>query len=133
MNKLPAKQIYLLLVIIIGIIALSVYSTYALFTFESTTGDIVSIHIPKSLTISENVYEYSQIKVGPNQVVTTDIDVHNAFDYEVCYSVWYKVLGSSEIQNNVQIFEHNGKSLTSSGTIAPNTHLRIKVTAYSCA
>jgi len=127
MNKLPAKQIYLLLVIIIGIIALSVYSTYALFTFESTTGDIVSIHIPKSLTISENVYEYSQIKVGPNQVVTTDIDVHNAFDYEVCYSVWYKVLGSSEIQNNVQIFEHNGKSLTSSGTIAPNTHLRIKV------
>lgn len=127
MNKLPAKQIYLLLVIIVGIIALSVYSTYALFTFESTTGDIVSIHIPKSLKISENIYEYQQIKVGPNQVVTTDIDVHNAFDYEVCYSVWYKVLGSLEVQNKVQLFEHNDKSLTSSGTIAPNTHLRIKI------
>ena len=127
MRKLPAKQIYLLLVIIVGIIALSVYSTYALFTFESTTGDIVSIHIPKSLTISENVYEYQQIKVGPNQVVTTDIDVHNAFDYAVCYSVWYKIIGSIEVQNNVQIFEHNEKSLTSSGTIEPNSHLRIKV------
>lgn len=127
MRKLPAKQIYLLLVIIVGIIALSVYSTYALFTFESETGDIVSIHIPKSLTISENVYEYQQIKVGPNQVVTTDIDVHNPFEYEVCYSVWYKILGDTEEQNNVQLFEHNEKSLTSSGTITPNSHLRINI------
>lgn len=127
MRKLPAKQIYLLSVIIVGIIALSVYSTYALFTFESTTGDIVSIHIPKSLTISENVYEYRQIKVGPNQVVTTDVDVYNPFEYDVCYSVWYKVIGSQEIQNNVEIFEHNEKSLSSSGTITPNTHMRIKM------
>ena len=125
MRSLPAKQIYLLSVIIVGIIALSIYSTYALFTFESSTGDIVSIHIPKSLTISENVYEYQQITVGPNQVVTTDIDVYNAFDYETCYSVWYKVLGEPTVQNNVQIFERNEKTLSSSGTILPNTNLRI--------
>lgn len=127
MKKMPAKQIYLLMVIIVGIIALSVYSTYALFTFESETGDIVTIHIPKSLTISENVYEYQQIKIGPSQVVTTDVDVFNPFEYETCYSVWYKTIGNIEIQNNVQIFEHNDKSLSSSGTILPNTHLRIKI------
>ena len=127
MKQVPAKQIYLLSVIIVGIIALSVYSTYALFTFESTTGDIVSIHIPKSLTISENVYEYQQIKVSPNQVVTTDIDIYNAFEYETCYSVWYKVLGDLETKNNVQIFEHNENSLSSSGTLLPNTHLRINI------
>lgn len=127
MNKVPAKQIYLLSVIIVGIIALSVYSTYALFTFESETGDIVSIHIPKSLTISENVYEYQQIKIPPNQVITTDIDIHNAFEYETCYSVWYKVLGDLETQNNIQIFEHNDKSLSSSGMLSPNTHLRINI------
>ena len=56
MNKLPTKQIYLLFIIIVGIITLSVYSTYALFTFESSTDDIVSIHTPKSLKISENIY-----------------------------------------------------------------------------
>lgn len=127
MKKMPAKQIYLLSVIIVGIIALSVYSTYALFTFESETGDIVAIHIPKSLTISENVYEYQQIKVGANQVVTTDVDIYNAYEYETCYSVWYKTLGDIELQNNVQIFEHNDKSLSSSGTITPKTHLRIKI------
>ena len=127
MNKVPAKQIYLLSVIIVGIIALSVYSTYALFTFEGTTGDIVSIHIPKSLTISENVYEYQQIKIAPNQVVTTDVDIHNPFEYETCYSVWYKVIGDLETQNNVQIFEHSENSLSTSGIILPNTHLRINI------
>lgn len=127
MKQVPAKQIYLLMIIIVGIIALSVYSTYALFTFESTTGDIVSIHIPKSLTISENVYEYQQIKIPPNQVVTTDIDIYNAFEYETCYSVWYKVLGDLETKNNVQIFEHNEQTLSTSGTISPNTHLRINI------
>ena len=32
MNRLPTKQIYLLVVIIVGIIALSLYSTYAIYT-----------------------------------------------------------------------------------------------------
>ena len=63
MNKLPTKQIYLLTIIIVGIIALSVYSTYAIFTFESETSDIVSIHTPKSLNISENIYEYQQLSI----------------------------------------------------------------------
>ena len=89
MKQVPAKQIYLLLVIIVGIIALSVYSTYALFTFENTTGDIVSIHIPKSLTISENVYEYQQIKIAPNQVATTDIDIsHSKSSVKILYSLF---------------------------------------------
>ena len=35
MNKLPAKQIYLLTIIIVGIIALSIYSTYALFSIST--------------------------------------------------------------------------------------------------
>ena len=91
MNKLPTKQIYLLFIIIVGIIALSVYSTYAIFTFESSTSDIVSIHTPKSLQISENIYEYQQVVVEPNTIATTDIDIYNTFDYEVCYSIWYKI------------------------------------------
>ena len=68
MNKLPTKQIYLLVVIITGIIALSVYSTYAIFTFEGTTGNIVSIYTPNSLEISESISEYKQITVPKNSI-----------------------------------------------------------------
>jgi len=127
MNKLPTKQIYLLFIIIIGIIALSVYSTYALFTFETTTTDIVSIHTPKSLTISENIYEYQQLIVEPNTVTTTDITIYNSFDYEVCYSLWYKLLGDEEIQNKVQIFEQTSDILNTSGVLAPSKNIKITI------
>ena len=127
MNKLPTKQIYLLFIIIVGIITLSVYSTYALFTFESTTDDIVSIHTPKSLKITENIYEYQQITAEPNKITTTDIDIYNDFDYEICYSIWYKILADIEIQNKVQIFEKTDEALKTSGVISPGTHLRITV------
>ena len=127
MNKLPAKQIYLLFIIIVGIITLSVYSTYALFTFEGSTTDIVSIHTPKSLKISENIYEYQQITIEPNKITTTDIDIQNQFEYEICYSIWYKILGDIETQNKVQIFEKTNKTLKTSGVIVPKNNLRITI------
>lgn len=127
MNKLPTKQIYLLAVIVIGIIALSVYSTYALFTFESSTSDVVSIHTPKSLTISENIYEYQQITIEPNKTTTTDIDIYNAFDYEVCYSIWYKIIENNIDINKVQIFELSSSNLTSSGTLNAKESLRVTI------
>ena len=127
MNKLPAKQIYLLAVIIIGIIALSVYSTYALFTFESSTSEIVSIHTPKSLKISENIYEYQQISVAENTITTTDIDIYNTFDYDVCYSIWYKVIENDIETNKVQVFEINSEKLTSSGTLNQSENIKITI------
>ena len=125
MNRVPAKQIYLLSVIIVGIIALSVYSTYALFTFESETSDIVSIHTPKSLIISENIYEYQQITIEPNSVTTTDVDIYNSFDYETCYSIWYKIIGDTETRNKVQIFEKTTNNLSTSGVLSPNTSIKV--------
>lgn len=127
MNKLPAKQIYLLSIIIIGIIALSVYSTYALFTLETETSDIVSIHTPNSLTISENIYEYQQIKVAPNKVTTTDIDIYNSFEYDVCYSIWYKVVGENIDETKIQIFEKSNGTRTSNGTLTVDNNVRITI------
>ena len=127
MNKLPTKQIYLLTIIIVGIITLSVYSTYALFTFESSTSDIVSIHTPKSLHISENIYEYQQITVEPNSVTTTDIDIYNSFEYDVCYSIWYKTIGESVDENKIQIFQKTEELLTSSGVLAGLQNLRVTI------
>ena len=127
MNKLPTKQIYLLSIIIVGIIALSVYSTYALFTFESSTSDIVSIHTPNSLQISENIYEYKQLVVEPNSVTTTDIDIYNGYDYNLCYSIWYKIVGNNIDENKVQIFENSNDVLTSSGILTASNNIRVKV------
>lgn len=127
MNKLPTKQIYLLIVIIVGIIALSIYSTYALFTYENSTSNIVSIHTPNSLQISENIYEYQQIVLEPNSITTTDIDIYNRYDYNLCYSIWYKVASKNIDQNKIQVFENSKEVLTSGGILTPSNSIRVKL------
>lgn len=124
MNKLPGKQIYLLVIIIVGIIALSLYSTYAIFTFDSETSDAISISLPSVLKIDSNMYEYKQVDLPKKSNITTDIDIYNTFDYSICYSIWYKVVGKN---NNVSVFELNDEKLTTSGTLEPNTNYRIRL------
>jgi len=122
MNKLPTKQIYLLIVIIVGIFALSLYSTYAIFTFESETSDAFSIQLPSVLEIKTDMYEYKQITIPANSVQTTDVDLYNTYDYDLCYSVWYKVLG--EDKDLVDIYEISDENLNTNGTILPLSKIR---------
>lgn len=122
MNKLPAKQIYLLMVIITGIIALSVYSTYAIFTFESETTDAFNIQLPSVLKIQTDISEYKQIEIPKNSYGTTDVDLYNTYDYELCYSIWYKVIGDAS--SLVDVYELNDTNLSTNGTIPAATNSR---------
>jgi len=125
MNKLPTKQIYLLTVIIVGLIALSVYSTYAIFTFESETSEAFNIQLPSVLEIKTDMYEYKQIEIPKNSVGTTDIDLYNTYDYELCYSIWYKVLGDDS--SAIDIYEISDAGLSTNGTIAANANSRFSL------
>lgn len=122
MNKLPTKQIYLLSIIVLGIITLSVYSTYAIFTFEASTSDVFSINTPNNLSLSESTSKYKQVTVPKDSYITTDIDIYNNFDYDICYSIWYKTSNK-----NIKIYENTSESLTTSGTLLPVTGKRVNI------
>ena len=123
MKKLPTKQIYLLVIIIVGIIALSIYSTYAIFTFEGATSNIVSLYTPNSLEISEDMYEYKQVTIPKNSYITTDVDIYNSFDYDLCFSIWYKVVDEANLDREaVKLYILN--DTLSSGVINSVTSLR---------
>ena len=129
MNKTPVKQIYLLSVIVFGIITLSVYSTYAIFTLESETSDIVNLETSNVLNINETTYEYKQVKVEANTSISTDIDIYNNFDYDICYSVWYKVVPTTGINTNVvSVYQNTSEGLTTSGSLDPVTSRRTNIT-----
>ncbi len=127
MNKYHIKQIYLLMIIIGGIVSLSVYSTYSIFTLESGTSDIVSIHTPNSLNINEEAYEYKQLTVPKESLITTDIDLYNNLEYELCYSAWYKVIGDKVDTTKIGVYENNEEELTANGVIEGTTNHRISV------
>ena len=124
MNKIPAKQIYLLIIIIAGIIGLSVYSTYSIFTLESSTDDIVNINTPDRITLDTEMYEYRQVEIPKNGIITTDVDIYNNTDGNLCYGVWYKVMNNN---NKVKIYEITDTSLTTSGVIDNISSKRIKL------
>ena len=128
MNKLPTKQIYLLSVIVIGLITLSVYSTYAIFTFESSTDSVVSINTPNDLSLATSLETYRMIHVDGNKYVTTDIDIYNNFEYNLCYSVWYNVIENESIdKSKVKLYEITDASSLSNNIIDPVTSRRIKL------
>ena len=123
MNKLPTKQIYLLSIIVFGLITLSIYSTYAIFTLESSTSDVVSMNTPNSLQLSMSSDEYRLVVVPKNGYITTDIDVYNNFSYDICYSIWYKVI-TNEDPNKVKVYQNTDGSLTTMGSIGMVTGRR---------
>ena len=122
MNKLPTKRIYILIVAILGILAASIYSTYAIFSLETSSNNIVSIRTPEELQVSSSTYEYKQVTVSKHSYITTDVDIYNNFAYELCYSIWYKTIGG-----NIKIYENTSNSLTTSGLISAVTSKRINL------
>ena len=105
MNKLSIKQIYALAIIVAGIFVLSIYSTYSIFTLESSTDNIVNIRTPDSITLNAETYEYKQITIPKNTIVSTDIDIYNNADSNLCYGVWYKVVADS-LASKIKIYEN---------------------------
>lgn len=126
MNKLPTKQIYLLSIIVLGIITLSIYSTYAIFTYEASTSNILTINTPGNLSLLENITKYKQVTVPKDSVVTTDIDIYNNYNYNLCYSVWYQTTNDNDM-NKIKIYENNNENLTTSGVIEAAVSKRVKL------
>ena len=126
MNKLPAKQIYVLIIIIVGIFVLSVYSTYSIFTLESSTDNIVNINTPSSITLDTETYEYKQVIVPKNGIISTDIDIYNNADDNICYGIWYKVV-AEDLESKVKVYENTDTSLTTSGVLNSVTSKRVSL------
>lgn len=124
MNK--AKQIYLLSIIVFGIFALSIYSTYAIFTFEASTSNILSINTPGSLSLIEDITKYKQVTIPKDSVITTDIDIYNNYSYNLCYSIWYQTTNDADM-NKIKIYESNTDNLTTSGIIEAANSKRVKL------
>ena len=127
MNTNRIKQIYLLLIIILGIVTLSVYSTYSIFTLEAESTDIVSIHTPNNLSVSYSSYEYKQVTVPKESTINTDIDIYNNLDNELCYSIWYKVANNNVDNSKVKVYQNTDSNLLTSSIISAGTSRRINV------
>ena len=112
--KIKIKEAYLLVLIVLGLVSLSVYSTYALFTKEVTIDNVVSFNTSISLSDS-NLVEYELVTLNPNETKIIELRVSNSSTSSLYYGCWYELLTTN---NDVSVGVYTEKNSTpASGTL----------------
>ena len=113
--KFKVKEAYLLILIVLGLVSLSVYSTYALFTKEVTIDNVVSFNATLSLSDS-NLVEYELVTLNPNETKIIELRVSNSSTSSLYYGCWYETLSTNpDITIGMYLEKSN---VPSAGTIA---------------
>ena len=113
--KFKVKEAYLLILIVLGLVSLSVYSTYALFTKEVTIDNVVSFNATLSLSDS-NLVEYELVTLNPNETKIIELRVSNSSTSSLYYGCWYETLSTKpDITIGMYLEKSN---VPSTGTIA---------------
>ena len=122
--KLKIKETYLLLIIVMGLVSLSVYSTYALFTASTTIDDVVSFNA--TLNTDNNLIEYEMITLSPGEVKMVEINVNNTYSTSLYYGAWYQIVSPSDTTDIVVGLTDDNTS-SGSGALAKTSSIKLIV------
>ncbi len=122
MSKFKIKESYLLLLIVLGLVSLGVYTTYALFTASTTINDVVGI--TATLDINKSLTEYEIVVVEPNETKLIELNVVNSYNDSVYYGAWYQIASgnSDDIQIGLYTEKNNNPS---SGALRANSSVTL--------
>ena len=124
MSKFKIKESYLLLLIVLGLVSLGIYTTYALFTASTTINDVVGI--TATLDIGKSLTEYEVITVQPNETKLIELNVVNSYNGNIYYGAWYQIVkGNSD---NIQIGLYTERnSNPGSGSLSSSSNINLLV------
>ena len=122
-GKLPIKESYLLIIIIVGILSLSMYSSFALFSLEKTTSnDIVTMKAANNIETNINVYEYKTVTVDANSNLAVMVNVKNNTSNSIYYGVYYE-----NVPVGVKVTKIDWSENNATGNINGNTTLPVEL------
>ena len=124
MSKFKIRESYLLLLIVLGLVSLGIYTTYALFTASTTINDVVGI--TTTLDIGKSLTEYEVITVQPNETKLIELNVVNSYNGNIYYGAWYQIVkGNSD---NIQIGLYTERnSNPGSGSLSSSSNINLLV------
>ena len=118
----PIKESYLLLLIVLGLVSLGIYTTYAMFTTSITINDVVGI--TTTLDIGKSLTEYEVITVQPNETKLIELNVVNSYNGNIYYGAWYQIVQGNSDNINIGLYtEKNSNS--SSGVLTQNSSIKL--------
>ena len=118
------KKNYLLGLIVLGLISLSVYSTYAMFTASVETNDIVSLSASTLPTESE-IVEYERLTIKSKEKKVIEYTVNNNTDNSLYYGVWYEMINPNSINDDIVIGKSEDTQNDTLGLLTPGINAKV--------
>ena len=126
--KIPIKESYLLIIIIVGILSLCMYSSFALFSLEKTTkNDIVTMTAASDIQTNLSIYEYQKISVGAGENQTLTVNVTNDTGGSIYYGIFYEMLSPSTKSSDITIAKIDWSANATSGSITNGSKLPVEL------
>ena len=118
------KKNYLLGLIVLGLISLSVYSTYAMFTASVETNDIVSLSASTLPTESE-IVEYERLTIKSKEKKVIEYTVNNNTDNSLYYGVWYEMINPNSINDDIVIGKSEDTTSDTLGQLTRGSNAKV--------
>lgn len=118
------KETYLLFLIVIGLISLSLYSTYALFTASTEITDVVGFEA--TLSTNNGFLEYEMVSVPAGETKIVEVNITNSNTSTLYYGAWYQVLIGNSSDVSIGLYTDEDDT-ASSGQIASGASLSLLV------
>ncbi len=119
------KNMYLLLVVVVGLFTLAIYSTYAMFT---STVEIGNISMDTDLNYTFKINSNQEFTIGARSKLRFNAIVENDMTSAISYGIYYKMINPGTLPSNIRIAEVTESSnSTTSGPIQPGTDNNITV------
>ena len=118
------KRNYLLSIIVIGLISLSLYSTYAMFTASVSTNDIVNLSASSIPTNTETI-EYERLTIKSKEKKVIEFTVSNNTNSSLYYGVWYEMIKPTSINDDIVIGKKENTQNDTLGQLQSNSNAKV--------
>ena len=120
------KKNYLLSIIVMGLIVLSLYSTYAMFTETVETDEIINMEA-SVLPLESKIVEYEQITINGNEAKSIMVNISNSTESNLYYGVWYEMVNPTSINSNIEIAKLTSSTDSTQGQINVGVEKNVKI------
>ena len=124
------KKVYLLVIVIVSLIVLALYSTYAMFTADLNIGEFVEL-TASTLPTEGYTQEYETIGIDAYQSKTINLNIKNSTSNSLYYGVWYEMKDPSTINSNIKIGLLSTIPNPVSGQVASNETKLVKINVFN--
>ena len=124
MSKFKIRESYLLLLIVLGLVSLGIYTTYALFTASTAINDVVGI--TATLDIGKSLTEYEVITVPSGETKLIELNVVNSYNGNIYYGAWYQIVKGNSSDIDIGLYTEKNSN-PGSGLLSASSNINLLV------